>query len=40
MTKKKSTVEDIRQQFDADVERFSNLERVNRQRLIHRWRCR
>ena len=26
MTNSKSTVEDIRQRFDADVERFSNLE--------------
>ena len=35
---KKSTVEEIRQRFDADVKRFANLETASRPRWTHRWR--
>jgi tRNA (cmo5U34)-methyltransferase len=34
----KSTVDEIRQRFDADVERFSNLETGQSATLMRRWR--
>jgi len=36
----KSTVDEIRQRFDADVERFSNLETGQPLRSMRRWRWR